>query len=82
MMSTERLPRRRLKRSRSDRVLTGLLGGVASYLGVDPSLVRILFLVLFFFTSAWLSLILIYFLSALIVPPENPAEAVEGEEAG
>ncbi|GEM_PF-1539005 len=78
-MSTDRPPRRRLKRSRTDRVLTGLLGGLAGYLGVDPSLVRILFLALFFFTSAWLSLILIYFLSALVVPLEPSAETGGGD---
>ncbi len=77
-MSTDRISRRRLKRSRTDRVLTGLLGGLANYLGVDPALVRILFLVLFFFTSAWLSLVLIYFLSSLVVPLESPLDEGEG----
>lgn len=34
-------PRRRLERSRDERVLAGVCGGVASHLGVDPVLVRI-----------------------------------------
>ena len=34
-------PRRRLLRSRDERMLTGVAGGTAQYLGVDPTFVRL-----------------------------------------
>jgi phage shock protein C len=36
---------RRLTRSRHDRVLTGVLGGIAEYVGANPRTVRALFAV-------------------------------------
>lgn len=40
---------KRISRSRTDRVLGGVAGGLADYLGVDPILVRLGFLVLALF---------------------------------
>lgn len=37
---------RQLRRSRSDRMLAGVCGGIADYLRVDPTLVRVGFAVL------------------------------------
>lgn len=37
---------RRLTRSTTDRMIGGVCGGLANYLGVDPTLVRIIFVVL------------------------------------
>ncbi|MBM9458704.1 PspC domain-containing protein [Nocardioides sp. zg-536] len=37
----ERPPRRRLTRRRHDKVVAGVCGGVADYLGVDANLVRL-----------------------------------------
>lgn len=60
--------KKRLYRSRSDKMLTGLAGGIAKYFGIDATLVRI-GLVLFEFLTAGL-LIIAYFIVALIVPKE------------
>ena len=38
---------RRLYRSRDDRVLAGVAGGMADYLGIDPTIVRILWVLAF-----------------------------------
>ncbi len=35
-------PQRRLTRRRDDRMIAGVCGGVADYLGLDPTLVRLL----------------------------------------
>ncbi len=55
---------RRLYRSRTNRILTGLCGGVGEYLNVDPVLVRLV----------WILLpgpnIIAYLIGALIVPEE------------
>lgn len=37
---------RRLYRSRTDRMLAGVCGGLARYFNIDPTIVRILFVLL------------------------------------
>ncbi len=60
---------RRLYRSRKDRMLAGVCGGIAEYLEVDPILVRLVFLALLFSGVG----VLIY-LVAWILIPEEPLE--------
>ncbi|MBW7476515.1 PspC domain-containing protein [Paenibacillus oenotherae] len=59
---------KKLYRSRRDKKLTGLCGGVAEMLNVDATLLRILLIVLTVFTSG--AMILVYILAALVVPKE------------
>ncbi|GAP12010.1 phage shock protein C (PspC) family protein [Bellilinea caldifistulae] len=58
---------KRLYRSRQDRMLGGVCGGLAEYLGLDPTVVRLVFLLLFFLGGQGL---LIYLIMWLIVPEE------------
>lgn len=58
---------RRLYKSRSDRRVCGVLGGLAEYFGLDPSLVRIAYVLVTIFTLG-LPGILLYFLMVIIVP--------------
>jgi phage shock protein C len=67
-------PERRLWRSRDDRVIAGVCGGLGRYLGVDPVLVRIAAVVLVFAGGAG---ILLYAIG-WIVMPEEP-ELVAGQ---
>ncbi len=57
---------RRLCKSH-DRVLFGVCGGVADYLGVDPTLVRVLVALVSFFTALVAALV-IYIAAAIILP--------------
>ncbi len=59
---------KKLYRSRSDRRISGVCGGIAEYFKIDPSLVRLLFVLglLFVGGTFWVYLIL------LIVIPEEP----------
>ena len=59
--------RDRLYRSRDDRVLAGVCGGVADWLDLDPSLVRIVFAVLVLTGGIGL---LLYIIMAIVVPEE------------
>jgi phage shock protein C len=59
----------RLYRSRSDRMLAGVAGGIAEMVGIDPSLVRIGWVVLAFASGGLV--VLLYILMAIIVP-EGP----------
>ncbi len=63
--------RRRLTKSR-DRVIVGVCGGIAEWLGWDPTLVRILYVVVSIFSAAFPG-ILVYIILAIIMP--KPAEA-------
>lgn len=56
----------RLKRSRTDKMISGVCGGIAEYLGWDPTVIRVIFVVLTFL--GWGSPILIYFILALVMP--------------
>jgi phage shock protein C len=58
---------KRLYRSRQERMLGGVCGGLADYLGLDPTVVRLIFLLLFFLGGQGL---LIYLIMWLIVPEE------------
>lgn len=59
---------KRLYRSRTDRVIAGVCGGLAQYLGVDPTLVRIAAVLLAFMSFG--TVLLLYLLMALIMPLE------------
>ena len=66
-------PQRRLNRARDDRKIAGVAGGLARYLGTDPSLTRILlFLVLLSIAGPFG--IVLYAILALAIPqePEQP----------
>lgn len=67
---------RRLLRSRDDRVLGGVGGGLGAYLGIDPVIVRLVFVVL---ALAGGGGILAYII-AWIVIPEAPADGLPPPE--
>ena len=58
----------RLYRSRRDRVLTGVSGGLAERIGIDPTLVRIGWVILAFASSGLFALV--YIVMAIVVPEE------------
>ncbi len=60
--------KKKLFRSRTDKKLLGVCGGLANYLGLDPTLVRILFVV--FFLVGQGSPLLIYFIMGLVLDKE------------
>jgi phage shock protein C len=61
---------KRILRSRNDRMIAGVAGGLANYFGVDPLIVRIALLVLAFFNGLGT---LIYLTLWLLVPNEDSA---------
>jgi phage shock protein PspC (stress-responsive transcriptional regulator) len=60
---------RKLYRSRTNRMLGGVCGGIGEYLGLDPTLIRLLWV---FFGLAYGAGILVYILAWIIIP-ENPS---------
>jgi phage shock protein PspC (stress-responsive transcriptional regulator) len=59
----------RLYRSRRDRMLAGVAGGLAEMWGADPSLVRIIWALLVVFTGG--IALLVYIVMAIVVPEED-----------
>ena len=57
---------KRLTKSSTDKMISGVCGGIAEYFGVDPTLVRIGYLIFTFVGSG--SPILLYFILAVIMP--------------
>ncbi|MGG3804485.1 PspC domain-containing protein [Metabacillus fastidiosus] len=62
--------KKKLYRSRTDRKLAGILGGLADYFGIDATILRIVFIVALFATS-FLPLPLVYIVMAFVVPNEE-----------
>lgn len=56
-----------LRRSRSDRMIAGVVGGLARYLGIDPTLARVLYVVGSIISAAFPGL-LVYVVLWVIVP--------------
>lgn len=56
----------KLKKSHSDKMLSGVCGGIAEYLGWDATLVRILFVIALLL--GWGTPVLAYFILAVIMP--------------
>ena len=74
---------KKLYRSRTDKQVCGVCGGLAKYLNMDSTIVRLLMVVL---TLAGCSGLLLYIVCALVIPeePENiveeaPTEVPEAE---
>jgi phage shock protein PspC (stress-responsive transcriptional regulator) len=65
-------PRKRLTRSRDDRVIAGVCGGLARYFNVDPVFVRIAAVAVAFIGGAGLLL----YLAALLLMPSDEGTAV------
>ncbi|MCL5666769.1 MAG: PspC domain-containing protein [Patescibacteria group bacterium] len=68
---------KKLYRSKSDRIIAGVCGGLGEYLNIDPILFRIIFLVLLFAGGSgfWL-----YLLLAIIIPNEPGGYTANAEK--
>ena len=59
---------KRLYRSKSDRMICGVCGGLAEYFDVDPTLIRIIAVLSIFISGAG---ILAYIILAIVIPSES-----------
>lgn len=66
-MNSSTEPYKKLYRSRRDRMIAGVCGGLAQHFGIDPTWMRLLFILFFFLGGCAL---LIYIIMWLIVPLE------------
>ncbi|MEM7825225.1 MAG: PspC domain-containing protein [Candidatus Aenigmatarchaeota archaeon] len=59
---------KKLYRSRKNRIIAGVCGGLGEYFEIDPVLVRLLWIL---FTAAFGSGILAYIIAWIIIPEKN-----------
>ncbi len=59
----------KLRRSKVNRKFAGVCGGLAEYFNMDPTVVRVIYVLLTIFTA--FSGLLIYLILALLMPEEN-----------
>ncbi len=63
---------KKLLRSKSNRLIGGVCGGVAQYLNMDPTLVRILTVIIALFTGIP---VVLYIVALFVVPEEDSGSA-------
>ena len=68
---------KKLYRSKKDSIIAGVCGGIAEYFGIDPTLVRLLTLLIVFLGGAGG----IAYIIAWIIIPQNPEQITESERA-
>lgn len=61
---------RKLYRSNSDVKLSGVCGGLAEYLNIDATLVRLLWVLVSLFSGVFLG-ILVYVICVFVIPIDN-----------
>ena len=73
---------KKLYRSRTSKKICGVCGGLAKYLNMDPTIMRLLVVLLTFWTGLGLGLIA-YIVVAVLIPeePENTVEETPEEPA-
>ena len=59
--------KKKLYRSKTDKMLCGVLGGLAEYLDVDATLIRILYAALSDFSAGFPGIVL-YIICAIVIP--------------
>ena len=77
---TEKSRGRRLHRSRTERIVFGVCGGLAEHVGVDPNLVRLAFVAVALLPPVSLLSLVGYSLLAILTPDEG-AERLPARDA-
>jgi phage shock protein PspC (stress-responsive transcriptional regulator) len=60
---------KQLTRSTSNRMIAGVCAGLGDYLGVDPTIIRLLTLLAFF--TGFGGIALVYLIMAIVVPEQT-----------
>ncbi len=67
---------KKLYRSKKDSIIGGVCGGIAEYFEIDPTLVRLLAILIVFVGGVGI----IAYIVAWIIIPQNPEEVLEQEQ--
>jgi phage shock protein PspC (stress-responsive transcriptional regulator) len=61
---------KKLYRSRSDKKLAGILGGLGQYFGIDPTILRVLFILVLIGTGGF-PFALVYLILTFVIPYDD-----------
>ena len=68
---------KKLYRSKSDRMIAGVCGGVAEYLNIDPTVVRVIWAITSVFAFVG---VVAYIACALIIPEKPDSTIIDAEQ--
>ncbi len=73
--------KRKLYRSKNDKIIAGIFGGLGEYFDIDANLLRVtaLFFILLTFFGGLVPFLIVYFIAMFIVPSEREKSREEGE---
>ncbi len=73
--------KRKLYRSKNDKILAGIFGGLGEHFDIDPNLLRVIVLFLIFLTffGALVPFLIVYFISMFIIPSDREKGREESE---
>ena len=61
---------KKLYRSKKNKMISGFLGGLGEFIGIDPTILRLIYVLLCLLTG-FLPLLIFYLIAVAIVPAEN-----------
>lgn len=67
------MSKKSLRRTRDDRMIAGVVGGLARYFGLDATVLRIVYVLVSLFSAAFPGII-VYLILWVIVPQEDEAD--------
>ena len=62
---------KKLFRSNSNRMLCGVCGGLGTYTGIDPTVIRVLYVLISLVAGAGVLGLVLYFILAVIIPEDD-----------
>jgi phage shock protein C len=68
---------KRLYKSRTDRKIAGVCGGLAEYMDVDPTIIRLATLLVMLMTAI-IPMVVVYIIGCIIIPESPPGGQVNG----
>ncbi len=73
--------KKKLYRSKENKILAGIFGGLGEYFDIDPNLLRIIVLFVIFLTffGGLVPFLIVYFIAMFIIPSEREKNREEGE---
>lgn len=61
---------KKLYRSTNNKMISGVCAGIADFIGIDPTIVRVIYALISLFTTGFPGII-IYIILAIIIPEDN-----------
>ena len=62
---------KKLFRSNTNKMLCGVCGGLGTYTGIDPTVIRVLYVIISMIAGAGFLGLILYFILAVIIPEDD-----------